>query len=352
MIEPKNLLLVRTDRIGDVVLSLPLARLVKKRYPGCRITFLLRNYTSALAENHPYIDDILILHESKDGPMIGANIKAIASRKFDSAVIVYPTFVTALIIYLSNIKNRIGTGYRWYSFLFNRKVYAHRKYADKHELEFNVDLLKMFGIEDKVTPEEVKYDLLPDPQSLQRVDNFLTESGINADKPLIIMHPGSGGSAVDWPAARFRELAELMSGSLNANIVVTGSKSEEELCGKLIVSGNMKNLAGIFDLKEMIALISKADVFIANSTGPIHIAAALGKQTIGFYPKILACSQERWGPYSAKRLIFTPQIDCSNCSREQCEKKDCMNSIKAVDVYNEIEKIFTAIAKNGEKDVE
>ena len=118
-IKPENLLIVRTDRIGDVILSLPLAGLVKKHYPDCKITFLVRDYTKELVENHPYIDRVLILNETNDKVNLRENISAIKQFNFDSSIIVYPTFSTSLVIFLSAIKSRIGTGYRWYSFLFN-----------------------------------------------------------------------------------------------------------------------------------------------------------------------------------------------------------------------------------------
>jgi len=138
----RNLLIVRTDRIGDVILSLPLAGIVKKNYPDCRITFLLREYTKPLAENHPHIDEIMILKSENNKLIYRENIKQIKSKKFDACIIVNPDFSISLMLYLSNIKIRIGTGFRLYSFLFNRKVYEHRKYGEKHELEYNVNLLK------------------------------------------------------------------------------------------------------------------------------------------------------------------------------------------------------------------
>ena len=88
------------------------------------------------------------------------------------------------------------------------------------------------------------------------------------------------------------------------------------------------------------ALINKASVFISNSTGPMHIAAALGVHVIGFFPKILACSQKRWGPYTEKKTLFVPTIDCSNCTREQCEKLNCMNSINIGKVFDDTKTVL------------
>lgn len=351
MIKPKNLLIVRTDRIGDVVLSLPLAGLIKKHYPGCRVSFLLRNYTKDLAVNNPHIDEILILKEADGKILIKENIKQIRERNFDSSVIVYPTLETALITFLSGIKKRVGTGYRWYSALFNEKVFEHRKYAEKHELEFNVQLLRKFGINENPTPSNVFFNLEPDPAAQKKIDDLLTSSGVNKNLPVIIFHPGSGGSAIDLPADKFAELISLTAEKLNIEIWLTGNKEEKKLCSKIAGSNNVKIFAGEFSLGELIALINRCDIFAANSTGPIHIAAALNKNIIGFYPKILACSPQRWGPYTQKKYIFMPKINCTNCSREQCERLNCMSSINVEEVFESISEIYNKISINGEKNV-
>ena len=100
-------------------------------------------------------------------------------------------------------------------------------------------------------------------------------------------------------------------------------------------------MAGKLNLSELIALISLCTIFISNSTGPIHIAAALGKKTVGFYPKIRASSKERWGPYTNNKVVFEPEIECSDCTREQCEKLNCMNSINIENVKTEVKKLLS-----------
>ncbi len=339
MINPRNILIVRTDRIGDVVLSLPMAELIKKHYPGCKITFLLRNYTESLAADHPYIDEILLIKQNNGEVSVNENIKLIKEKKFDTSILVYPTFKSALILFLSGIQNRIGTGYRWYSFLFNNKIYEHRKYAEKHELEFNVNLLTKLGIKEEINKKNVSFNLQVNKQAEKKVDKILKERGIiPAAKPLIIIHPGSGGSAIDLPIPKFSRLVSKIGSGLNSLIVITGSREEYDICSEA-AADKAYNLAGLFNLSELTALISKADLFISNSTGPIHIAAALGIPTIGFYPKILSCSAERWGPYSEKSRVFKPKIDCSNCTREQCERLNCMNSIEVDEIFDTIKKI-------------
>jgi len=340
ILEPKNILIVRTDRIGDLVLTLPLAELIKKQYPNCKVSFLVREYTKNIVSNHLFIDDVIVLKENDDKVSLFDNLSIIKPKKFDTCIVVYPTFVLAIIMFLGGIKNRIGTGYRWYSFLFNQKVYEHRKNAERHELEFNVNLLEKLNIKNNVDESNVSYDLKINQSSLNIVNKFLSDENIDSSKQIIIVHPGSGGSSVDLPVHKFVELVKKLDED-NYQIILTGNKNEAELCEKIKSSSKAKNFAGKFNLDELTALISKSVMFISNSTGPIHIAAALEKFTVGFYPKIVSCSKERWAPYTNKKLVYEPNIDCKNCTREQCEKLNCMDSIDITKVYNDIKNVLT-----------
>ena len=340
MSEPKNILLVRTDRIGDVVLSLPLVGIIKKHYPNSKVSILLRSYTKDLASNYPELDRVIILKEENGNTFLSSNINEIRKYNFDSCIIVYPTFKIALILFLSGIKHRIGTGYRWYSFLFNKKIYEHRKYGEKHKLEFNVAMLKNFGIDEAISENTVSFNIQVKQESEQFVNEVLKESDYNSGLPTIIMHPGSAGSAVDLPISKFKELASLVAQQLKVNIILTGAESEKDICDEINSGNNFINLAGKFNLSQLIAVINKSNLLIANSTGPIHIAAALGKNVIGFYPKIAACSTKRWGPYTNKKVLFTPTIECSNCTRRQCEELNCMNSIDTNKVFESAKKII------------
>ena len=341
MIIPKNILIVRNDSIGDVVLSLPLAGLIKKHYPDCKITFLLRNYTKDIANDHPNIDDIIILKEDNGKIPVWKNVNQLKNGSFDVSIIVYPTFITALIIFLARVKFRVGSGYRWYSFLFNKKVFEHRKYSEKHELEYNVNLLKVFGIEENISTENVPFDIHINKTSMEKVNKTLTDSGIEFEKKKIIVHPGSGGSAIDLPIEKFSQLVKNLSLLNEVNIFITGNEDEKNICNTISANTNAIDLSGEFNLSEIICLISLSDIFISNSTGPIHIAAALGKYTVGFYPKIRACSPERWGPFTEKKVIFTPELECNDCTREQCERLNCMNSIDIDSVTKEITKLIS-----------
>lgn len=347
MRKPENILIVRTDRIGDVVLTLPAAGIIKKHFPDSMVSFLLRQYTKSLCENNPNINEVITLDEVDGKTKFFSNIRKI-KKKFDTVIVAYPTFNIALILFLAGIKIRIGSGYRWYSFLFNKRIYEHRKISEHHELEYNIRLLKAIGIEEEVSPADVQFNLQSSEKSRQSVEKELLQREVNLSKRVVIVHPGSGGSSVDLPYDRMKKLVELMARELDIDILITGNSNEKELCESLVVNRKTKNLSGLFELPELIALIEKSDLMIANSTGPIHIAAASGKFVIGFYPKIVSCSDKRWGPYTINKKIFSPTIDCSNCTRKTCEELDCMRSINVDEVFETV-KLFLDQLKEDKK---
>lgn len=331
----KNILIVRTDRIGDVVLSLPIASILKKHIPGVRVSFLVRDYTAPLVKNNKFVDEVIILSEKKGKLQIKQNIAALKD-KFDACIVAFPTYPIALILFLAGIKTRIGSGYRWYSFLFNKKVYEHRKYGERHELEHNVRLLQQLGINEDVNPDKVEFGIQVERSTNEKVKDKLISLGWDCEKKLVVVHPGSGGSALDLPKEKMKLLVKNISDKTDYVLIISGSQTEEELCNSYVVSKKVINTAGMFNLEELIALISNANILIANSTGPIHIASALGRNVIGFYPKFAAVSPKRWGPYTSKAKIFQPTVCNGECSRDKCQKLNCMNSI-------EIDKVFSAV---------
>jgi heptosyltransferase-2 len=335
MTQFKNILIVRTDRIGDVVLSIPMAEILKKHFPSCKITYFIRKYTSALLDGNPFIDNIIIADESDGQILFKENLKKIKIMNFDSCIVVNPTFKIALMLAMAGIKNRIGTGFRWYSLLFNQKVYEHRKYGDKHELEYNLNLLSRLGVNAENSLSEINFHIEVDPESLTQINLILNERGYKEGNKLIIIHPGSGGSSVDLSKEKLLELTKMLVRQQSITIIITGNKDEQDLCRAFEINNSVINLSGQLNLSLLKALIKKANLFISNSTGPMHIAAASGVYVIGFFPKILACSQKRWGPYTEKKTIFIPTIDCGNCTREQCEKLNCMDSIDIGKVFDE-----------------
>ena len=153
--------------------------------------------------------------------------------------------------------------------------------------------------------------------------------GISDTDRLVILHPGSGGSARDWKPKHFAQLAAELK-KHGFNVVITGGKAETVLVQSIAhdAGEGVKSFASDLSLKEFAAFIQTANLFVANSTGPLHIAAAVGTPVIGFYPPVQVMSPKRWGPLTDKKAIFVPDpVQCPRCKGGECHGNECMEQI-------------------------
>ena len=332
----QRILIVRTDRIGDVILTLPMAQVLKKQFPQAHIAMLIQRYTAELVEDNRSVDQIIFYDDGERPIPLFHLVGSLRSHRFDIVFHTQPRFRLALMTWFARISVRVGTGYRWYSLLFNRRVYEHRKDAQYHELEYNLHLLATIGCSaegEDVTPTlQVRADVL------DKMCKMLFSLGIKTNYRIVILHPGSGRSARDWSSENFGLLGKQLSKIPEVKIIVTGRSTERSLIGevKAVIGDSAIVLPRELSLREFGALSKMASLFIANSTGPIHIAAAVGTPVIGLYPQITPQSAKRWGPYTEKKAIFTPldkPADCKKCVDATANACECMASIRVDEVY-------------------
>jgi len=329
----RRILVVRTDRLGDVVLTLPVLPPLRKCFPDAHIAMLLKHYTGEIVEGNPYINECLWYDNGSTLIPFPAMCRTLRERRFDVAIVVYPRPRLAALMACSGIPVRIGTGYRYYSLLFNRRVYEHRSKAERHEVEYNLNLIKVLGCKSAAVPE---FLVAIEETTREKVQRLLDSIGIGTGKRLVVIHPGSGGSAREWPATSFGLLAAKIVEHGDTSVVVTGSRGEERKVAEVVVAsdGLAIPLVGVLALKELAALLEVCSLFVSNSTGPIHIAAAVGAPVIGMYPQHTAMSARRWGPVSQRKKIFVPKkpADCRDCTRFTGEPCLCMMSISVDEV--------------------
>jgi ADP-heptose:LPS heptosyltransferase len=340
----RKILLIRTDRIGDVVLSLPMLPLLKGKFPEASITVMVHSYTRELVDGNSCVDRVLAYDAPTNIASFLAWARALRRMEFDAVILPYPRFRLALLAFAARIPVRIATGYRWYSFLFTHKVFEHRKDAKHHELEYNLHLLAALGID---TPaDNVSFELPHTADADAVVEQFLAAHGIAPGDRFAVLHPGSGGSARDWSAEKFSELGGRLQAHLGLKIVVTGGRQEADLVRR--VAGSIvpapASCAGEFSLTELAALVKRAAIFVSNSTGPLHIAAASGTPVAAFYPPIRQCSPARWGPWTKKKIIFEGNSQtCPLCKGGPCRSDVCMNQISV----DSVEEHITAFLREG-----
>jgi len=326
-----RILLIRTDRIGDVVLSTPVASAIKRAWPEAKVIFLAREYTKPLLELHRDVDVVWTEEEIENG---GNPVEALKKAGVAAAIALHPDLKWAWRMARAHIPIRVGTAYRAFSFLYTTRVFEHRKRSLLHEVEHNLNLLQPFGIEGR----PVRFHFQVPSAVLEKVRELLDSRGVVREQPFVVLHPGSGGSAVDWPLSFFGELARKLR-ARNLPVVVTGAVSERLLGERLVEIGGsgVINLAGEIDLTELAAVLKWAHVVVANSTGPLHIAVAMGTEVVGFYCPVPPCSPQRWGPYGRPDSVLVPsRVSCKTCGDKTCVKSRCMEQISVQTVLEKV----------------
>ena len=221
--EAKKILIVRNDRIGDVVLTLPMATAIRRRFPQAEVHFLLRRYTAPLAAGHPDVGKVVVVPDSlKDRAAYDRCLREIRTEKYDLAIVVHSKGDVARLVRDAKIPFRMGSGLRLHSWRYNVPVFQRRRQPKRHELDYNLDMIR--GYVPVPAREEVEFRLRPDEKALLRVRRFLDERKIAR---YTIVHPGSGQSAVDLPLETFGKLMDAFE--FPGEIIVTGTSDESAL---------------------------------------------------------------------------------------------------------------------------
>ncbi|MGE0560404.1 MAG: glycosyltransferase family 9 protein [Flavobacteriales bacterium] len=317
----KTIIISRTDSIGDVVLTLPMAGVIKKYYPNSRIIFLGKTYTKPVVGLSKFIDEFINWDELKKMPDA---VDVLKNYHADVFIHVFPDKDIAKLVKATKIPLRIGTFGRLHHILTcNKKVLFTRKKSGLHESQLNLKLLSPLGITQHFELTEIVnfygFSIIPalSPELEKLIDTNRTN---------VILHPKSKGSAKEWGLDNYLKLAELLPKN-QFKVFISGTEEEGKLIGNTFSfdDENIISLIGRLSLTDFIAFIANTDGLVAASTGPLHIAAALNKKAIGLYSSKRPIHPGRWKPVGqqAQAVVYNP--NCDQCLKGlEC---DCISKI-------------------------
>jgi ADP-heptose:LPS heptosyltransferase len=297
-IKTHHILISRVDAIGDVVLTLPMAAYIKQLLPNAKVSFLGRTYTQPVINTIASVDEFINYDELKrlSEP---EQVNYLKQQQIDAIIHVLPNKHIAQIARQADIALRIGTTNRvfhWYT--CNKLVKLSRKKSDLHEAQLNLILLKPLSLTQVPSLQDIiakndfgnKTELTPDLAAALATDKFN-----------LIIHPKSHGSGMEWGLNNFQELISKLP-THKFNVIITGSDKEKELLENWIsdLPETVIDMTGKMTLNQLIAFISKADGLIASGTGPLHVAALTGINTLGLFPSLRPIHPGRWGPIGPK----------------------------------------------------
>ena len=326
---PSNIIISRTDSIGDMILTLPVAKILKDHFQNIQVFFLGKEYTRDVVQACSYSDGFIEVNEFLNNDVL------INDKRAEAIIHVKPENKIAKRAKQLNIKLRIGTTNRLYHWTTcNKLVALSRKKSNLHEAQLNLKLLAPFGIHNTFSYDEIiaAYGL----DNLQPLQNNFAAL-IDQSKYNIILHPKSRGNAREWDLKNYIAIVRMLD-SQRYKIFISGVEADKPFVQPLLdeVGALVTDIQGLMPLDQFMSFIAACDGLVACSTGPLHIAAATGIDAYGIYPPIRPLHAGRWGPIGKKAQVFTLNKICNDCknNRQPCT---CIMSILPAAIFSAIE---------------
>lgn len=313
------------------MLTLPTVAWLKETYPSCHITFLCRNYTKAIVSCFQGVDEVLTLEALETLPP-QSRVEFIREQQFDIIVHVFPRKELAQLFKKAAVPARIGTSHRIFHFLTcNIRPRFSRKRSSEHEAQLNFELLRPLGIEKLPTFEQLntwtKLFRVPNVELPETIEQALQQSTKTA-----VLHPKSQGSAREWPMEKYIDLANRLVAD-DTTVFFTGTEQEgAKFRETLPENTRIIDTTGKLTIEQLLALLSRIDLLVACSTGPLHIAGFLGKRAIGLFSPRIPIHPGRWRALGKRAIALVFDPDCPTCKA----KKPC-RCIEQISVENVLE---------------
>ena len=324
----KNILIIQFRPVGDVLLCTPLISILRKCYPEAHIAFMVEPLAGQILENNPHLNEIIYYRHNKDD-ILGSMrfFRETGKRKWDLVIDTFGTPGTAWATFFSKASVKVG-----YDVRIRKYAYTHTVSTDQPERYSalkKLALLKAIGIQEEL------YELTLRLKESERTfaDTYFHKSGFSNTTLTVCFAPASKRETRAWRRDGWVELGDILMERFGANIVLVWGPGEEGVVK--YVAENMKRkpfTIPLTNLREMAAIIEKSDLMITNSSGPGHIAAAVGVPTITVHGPTTPVT---WTyPDDRRHKYVQGDVSCIECNRSVClyppgadEHMQCMEAV-------------------------
>jgi len=339
----KRILVVRTDRIGDVLLTTPVFKVLRVNFPDSFIAVMVTPITREIVEGNPYIDEVIVYDkEGKDKGLFGflKMVGILRKRRFDIALVLYTKKRTNLLCFLSGIKERAGYYNNKFGFLLTKKIVDNRPEGKKHEAEYCLEVLKAIGID----TEDIELFMPLKPQAEEWAEEILSKYKVDRRDKLIAINPGASCPSKIWPAERFAALADRLVEKYSAKVVLLAGPTDLKIVSEILakIKNPVINLSGHTTIGQLASFLKRCNLFISNDSGPVHIACAVGTPVVAIFGRNESgLSPKRWGPLGNKNTVLHKEVGCAECLAHNCQKGfACLLAITEEEVLVAVEKLL------------
>ncbi len=341
----REILIIRTAYAGDVVMTLPMLKPLRRKFPSARISFLTCRAGAELLKNNPLVDRIFAFDPFwffKSGiPDYFAIMRKLRKERFDLVIEARGDIRDILLLaYPLKASARLSYGFGGGSYLLTHLAPFT---GIKHRVEYHLDLAK--SIECPVD-DKIEWGITLMPEEERAAADILEERGIKS--PFIVAHPGTRLPLKRWPPEKCAALYDMIIDRTGMQLAVLGSKDESELVGAII--GMMKNkpvnLAGALGIRQLAAVLARAAILVCNDSAPMHIATAMNTPIVAIFGP---SKPEETAPYSANSRVVKANVPCRwTCDEQTCRNQEhnrCMQDISPDDVFQAFQELLALQAK-------
>ncbi len=334
--EARNILAIRLDNLGDVLMTTPALRAIKESDPRRHLTLLASDAGAEAARYVPEIDDVIRYDAAwvksvwQASSLAGLRcLSQLTEGRFDAAIVftVYSqsALPAATMAWLAGIPLRLAhVRENPYQLLTDWVKEPEPDTGIRHEVRRQLDLVAGVGF--STTNDHLSF-AVDTTEHLSAMDK-LEEAGIDISRPYIVVHPGATAPSRRYPAAQFAQAMRMIAAHVDHQFIVTGGVEERALVETVRLHGahGAIGMAGHFDLGELAAVIQRGALLIANNTGPVHIAAALGTPVVDLY----ALTNPQHTPWRVLSRVLFHDVPCKYCYKSVCPEQHhaCLREVK------------------------
>jgi heptosyltransferase-2 len=340
----KSILVVNLGGVGNLLLSTPALRSLRKLYPDSRISLLTvrrsLDITRVFAE---MVDDVLVLKHSLPFAF------SLRKKRFDMVINLRTlawglgALKMAILFFAVGAKYKVGRDTQGRGFFLNVKL-PEEDNVRMHDVDYNLSLIRMLG--GRTENRGISLNILP--QAKQYIDELLRENEVASGDILIGINPTATWRSKRWPLENFSEVINGLKAIGSFKFVITGPKEDIPLFNQLkaLSKTELINAAGKTDIWQLCALIDRCSLFITNDGGSMHIASILKKPFVAIFGPTDIVRFGAYEPY-AQGVILHKKLDCSPCFRKDCASLKCMRSITPREVLDAAVRVLNEVIRKN-----
>lgn len=337
-----KILLSRLRFIGDIILTTPVIEVLRERFPDATIDYLGDKGGVSLLQNNPNLNEIIPYDFSANELLEQIRIVSILrKKKYDIAIDLFGNPRSAIAVFLSGAKTRIGGNFGWRRKLFTYPITVRDRVTS---VAFHLRYLAPLGIYENYRAPHIFLTR----DEIDDAKRFLAAFGVNDSKPLVGIHIGATWPAKVWLPEYFAQLADLVVDKLEGQVLVTYGPKDLSYLEKFS-SANKVKFTSIEprELRRLAAIISQCNVYVSNDAAPMHISVAVGTPTIGIFGP---GEPDIWFPYERNLGHVALHKDVPCCHRDFCEMKGgdylrCMKVIKPEEVFETVKVVLRTVKR-------